>query len=581
VESQSSGQQFGPYEMLRTLARGGMAEVMLAEERGLHGFRRRVVIKRVLPHLADDPEFVAMFLEEARLAALLTHPGIVHIYEFGNHQGSYFLAMEYVEGASLSQILRRLGDRRIPVEHAMKMISSVCEALQYTHALRDEDGKPLGLVHRDVSPQNVLISVHGTVKLADFGIAKATERSSNTRSGTIKGKFPYMAPERLMGAGTDARSDVFAVGVVLFEVLSGRKLYGGDEPGQIVTRILTEPVPRLQEHVPDCPAELDDILARALAKKPEERVASAGELQNLLERAMARAGLFSNAPTLAVFLSEAGVIAPNEMRLVDPTPPRQPVTATSTVVPPSGSPRSDDPLSVDVRFASTLTGVPVADEPARAAPADAPATLPSMLAARAMEAVETPTQTTRTPTSEVLALPMNRRRRSWVVLAVGGIVACLAVAAYSLRESPTPSSEAAPVEPVQRAAAPPGPAREEPAPPATHEDPGSEPPAPVAEEPAPPPPPTVSAPSPPPPAPPADERPRAPREPAATGLVSLDTTPWSRVYFHSRLLGETPLAEVRLPAGRQVLVCVDGQGTRHTVTVVVDPSQVVRRRVAF
>jgi len=279
------------------------------------------------------------------------------------------------------------------------------------------------------------------------------------------------------------------------------------------------------------------------------------------------------------------VLAPNEMRLVDPTPPRQPATSTATVVPPSGSPATDAPLAVDLRFASTLTGIPVADGEAPEPPAAAPATLPILPAAAATHAVENPTQTLQTPTSEVLALPMARRRRSWVILAVAAVAGCIAIAAYTLRESPMHSSEAAPVETPEQATTHEDPGHEQPAPPVTHDAPLAEPAA-AAEEP-------IPAPTPPTPAPaapvatapshaaPADARPHAPREPAATGLVSLDTTPWSRVYFHGRLLGETPLAEVRLPAGRQILVCVDGEDRRHNVTVVVDPNQVVRRRVAF
>ncbi len=599
MEAQSSGLAFGSYRLLRTLARGGMAEVMLAEERGLEGFRRRVVIKRVLPHLADDPEFVAMFLEEARLAALLTHPGIVHIYEFGCHEGSYFLAMEYVEGASLSQILRRLGDRRLPVEHAVKITASVCEALQYTHSLRDDQGKPLGLVHRDVSPQNVLVSVHGTVKLADFGIAKATERSSNTRSGTIKGKFPYMAPERLMGAATDARSDVFAVGVVLFEMLTGRKLYGGDEPGQIVTRILNEPVPRLSEHVPGCPAELDDILARVLAKRPEDRTPTAGQLQMELERATARAGLFSNAPTLAAYLAEMGVVAPNEMRLVDPTPPRQATTSTAPLPGGPGTPASDEAVSVEVRFSTTLTGIPLAEAGTGSSPPPS-AVLSLSSAPPSPASLEAVTVTVRTPTSDVLALPSNRGRRSLWLIAACAVAVGGGIVLYQLRGNVPPSSEAAPSRSAERAPpelqtavarseAPRGEAPPDEAPPRE-----AEPPAPAAPEPmaaAEPPPATarparspVEPPAEPDPSPepaPATEPRRAATQEAATGLVSLDTTPWSRVYFRSRLLGETPLAEVRLPAGRQVLVCVDGQGERHPVAVVVVAGQVTRRRVQF
>src|SRR5688572_513451 len=222
--------RLGPYTLLRRLAVGGMAEIFLARRDGPAGFSKVVALKRILPHLSTLPEFVSMFLDEARLAARLTHPHVVQIYDFGEVEGTYFISMEYVPGEDLLAAIKRAREleRPVPPIVACSILSAVCDGLHYAHELRDEYGKALGIVHRDVTPSNVLISFDGVVKLADFGIAKAEHRSTHTAVGALKGKYAYMSPEQAKGEKLDRRSDLFSLGVAAHELLTGRRLFARD-----------------------------------------------------------------------------------------------------------------------------------------------------------------------------------------------------------------------------------------------------------------------------------------------------------------------------------------------------------------
>src|SRR5579859_624404 len=206
----AEGVPFGPYRLQRRLARGGMAEVFLARHIGVEGFERRVAIKRILPHLSDSEGFRSMFLDEARLAAQLSHPNVVHIYDFGRAGDYDFIAMEFVDGVDIGQLIRRGRKHPVPFELAARILSDVCGALHYAHRITDAGGRPLNLVHRDVSPQNVLVSYDGVVKLVDFGIAKAAFAAGRTRPGVVKGKYAYMSPEQVEGRALDGRSDLFS-----------------------------------------------------------------------------------------------------------------------------------------------------------------------------------------------------------------------------------------------------------------------------------------------------------------------------------------------------------------------------------
>src|SRR6185503_3867344 len=219
--------QFGKYTLLRKLASGGMAEIFLALHRSMAGFEKLVVIKRILPEMNQDRAFIDMLLHEARIAATLSHPNIVQIFDVGQVDGTYFIAMEHIHGEDIRSLVRQMktaGYREFPLEHAIGIVLGMCAGLAYAHEKRDLDSSPLNIVHRDISPQNVVVTFSGDVKVVDFGIAKSDTRNmmEQTKSGKLKGKVPYMSPEQARGERLDARSDIFASGVILFELTTGK-----------------------------------------------------------------------------------------------------------------------------------------------------------------------------------------------------------------------------------------------------------------------------------------------------------------------------------------------------------------------
>src|SRR5215831_8092279 len=260
------GIPFGNYRLLRRLARGGMAEVFLATQKGPEGFERPIAIKRILPHLVEELEFVEMFMDEARLAARLAHPNIAHIYEFGKAADYYFIAMEYVDGPSVADLCRSAHERPVPLEHATRIAAETCAGLHYAHQH--------GVVHRDVSPQNILVSVDGAVKLVDFGIAKATHQMNRTRPGVIKGKFAYMSPEQVEGKPLDGRSDVFNVGIVLYELVTGVPLFRRDDAPSAMRQIRAGQLIPPEQHRPDVDRILSQVIRHALAPHRDARPAS-------------------------------------------------------------------------------------------------------------------------------------------------------------------------------------------------------------------------------------------------------------------------------------------------------------------
>ncbi|MBN8612517.1 MAG: serine/threonine protein kinase, partial [Deltaproteobacteria bacterium] len=275
---------FGKYLLLERVAVGGMAEVWLAKRMDAAGVSELVAVKRILPNLSADGEFVKMFVDEARIAGQLQHPGIVPMHELGRIGQTFYIAMEFVWGRDLLQILRTIksaGDK-ISFAAAAYIGARVCEALHYAHVKLDKSGKPLELVHRDVSPQNVLVSFDGKVKLIDFGIAKATSRTTKTQAGTLKGKVGYMSPEQVRGVPIDARSDLFAVGTLLYEMLTVRPLFARGNNFEAMNRVRDADVPPIAGRVPEIPAALADIVTKALKKDPVDRFASAQDMQRAL-----------------------------------------------------------------------------------------------------------------------------------------------------------------------------------------------------------------------------------------------------------------------------------------------------------
>ncbi len=273
--------RFGKYLLVERLGRGGMAEVWKAKILGPAGFQRTVVVKRILPHLVEDPHFVQMFVSEARLSARLSHANIVHVYELGDVDGEYFICMEYVRGRDVVSVMRAHLMRSVPPPGlAAFVVREVCRALAYAHALTDDDGRPLRLIHRDVSPSNVMLSFDGSVKLLDFGIAKALSEvgENKTQTGTLKGKFGYMSPEQVEGREIDHRTDLFAAGIVLHEILTGRRLFKGQTDIQTIAMVREAKVQPPSTFNPQISPELDRVVMKALARNTEERYQRCDEM---------------------------------------------------------------------------------------------------------------------------------------------------------------------------------------------------------------------------------------------------------------------------------------------------------------
>ncbi len=301
----AAGTRLGRYQIMRRLAVGGMAELYLARQLGDAGYEKVVALKRVLPHLAEEENFVEMFLNEARLAAGLDHSGIAHVLDFGTEAGEHFMALEYVHGRSVLQMLREAaGHGGVPRDVALTIVHEVAGALHYAHERRGANGKPLGLVHRDVSPSNVLASFDGDVKLVDFGIAKATAHTRATQTAAIKGKIAYMAPEQVRGEPVDRRSDVFALSVVLYELCLGRRCFSAPGEFALINRVAEARYARPSTIDPDFPPRLEEIIVRGLSVDSEDRPATARELQVALEDFAQQAGLRVSKVTLARFMEQ-------------------------------------------------------------------------------------------------------------------------------------------------------------------------------------------------------------------------------------------------------------------------------------
>jgi len=281
------------YRVLKRLASGGMAEVFVAESAGIEGFKKQVAIKRVLPALSRKEQFIQMFLDEARLSAHLSHSNVVSVFDIGVGDGTYFIVMEFVDGADLKHVIdhRKKLEVPVPVEEAAFIAAKICQGLSYAHELTTADGRPMNIVHRDITPANVLITKYGEIKIVDFGLAKASSQLAESDAGVIKGKFGYLAPETVMELGVDHRVDVFAVGIILWEMLAGQRLFLGKTDYQTVKLVSDANIPRLSDINPMVPDELERILARGLARDRDARYLTARDFGRDLTKFLYRYGL--------------------------------------------------------------------------------------------------------------------------------------------------------------------------------------------------------------------------------------------------------------------------------------------------
>ncbi len=412
------GLRIGRYELIRRLAVGGMAEIYLARAIGIEGFQKLVVLKRILPQFAGNNGFISMFLDEARLTATLQHPNIAQVYDIGEFQGSYFFTMEFVRGADVRSMLKTalLRDQPIPIEHVVTIILGVAAGLHAAHEKRGLDGTPLDVVHRDVSPSNVLVSYDGAVKLVDFGIAKASQHRNRTQAGTLKGKAAYMSPEQCTGRPLDRRSDIFAMGILLYELACCRRLFVGESEFEIMSKIVHEDVTPPSAEDPTFPAELERILLRALRRDPDERYETAQEMQLDLEEFVRHEKLAVSTVKLGAFMRRmfrermrsqeesiaeqlrTGELALHEDSSLDHTPHSELVV--------------DDPeVEIEVEAASAISGRPLA------------AVHTAMFAAEGSAPI---------PLEE--ARPSARRHRRWPRVIVGVAAAVSALYVLNARE---------------------------------------------------------------------------------------------------------------------------------------------------
>ncbi len=311
------------YRVVEKLESGGMAEVFRAESEGLQGFKKQVAIKRVLPHLSEKKKFISMFLDEARLSAHLSHSNCVQVFDIGVGDNAYFIVMEFVDGANLKSIAESLkkSGHTFPVSAAVYIAIQICNGLSYAHELKDPQGTDLHIVHRDMSPPNVLVTKFGEVKIVDFGLAKANSQLEKSEPGIIKGKFSYLSPEAAMGQDVDPRTDVFAVGIILWELLAGQRLFMGDTDFQTVKKVQQAVIPPISQINENAPPELERILARALARDPDLRYRTARELSRDLTKFMFEfgqpVGNFDIAQLVAGAMKERSKKAPLKGSIID------------------------------------------------------------------------------------------------------------------------------------------------------------------------------------------------------------------------------------------------------------------------
>jgi len=536
----------GRYELIGLLATGGMAEIHLARLAGEAGFEKIVVVKRLLPELVASKAFVAMFLDEGKLVARLDHPNICEVHELGREGAEYFLVMPYLDGVAATELIAqpRDPDRVAQLRVATGVIAQACAGLHHAHELRDADGTAVGLVHRDISPSNLFVTTKGVAKVLDFGIAKVRGATA-TEVGTVKGKTQYMAPEQLLGDELDRRADVFALGIVLYELATHQRLFKRASDYLAARAILEEPIPRADEADPAIPRALADVIAKALARTPAERYASAKELADALDAAMQPHNGVATAPQIAQALVEHHA---------------EELTAQRT------------------RQAKVVSSA-AAKAPAADAPATALASKRALLevAPTGVRGTVTTSSTSAREPGEIVEAqrdgldPSAPRRRRWIILAlvVAAAATLVAVIAWprdkplervtdiAAVRAPLDAAVAAPVPTSAPAAAPEAdaaPATPQVATPAIHHDKPKRPdrhriaaagaqPGGLAVE--------VAA------------------TPPPSGFFSIDAKPYAEIFVDGAPFGQTPLVHKQLPAGKHKLKAVRADGVTKSYDLVV------------
>jgi serine/threonine-protein kinase len=576
-------ERYDRFEILGRIGRGGMAEILLARERSLTGGSRHLVIKRVLPEVRDLDELLHMFLDETRVVMGLSHPNLCQIYEVGEQDGAWYIAMEWVNGVTLGQLLRRAIEVQDIDYGVLARVASQCaEALHYAHTARDAEGELINLVHRDVSPHNVMIAFDGRVKLLDFGIAKSTATTHRTEAGVVKGKICYMAPEQWLSRKLDGRTDVFSLGACLYEALSGRVVFRRESQPEVMKAAISGDVPALSELAPHVPPALAAIAHRALSVKPEQRFQSAREMSEALERFLATWSEPVSAARISdyarrLFRSEVQLgpvlersmrgaqIACSEGLFLPPLPasllglakggasplPPLPFSFSAPPVGPRSSvetSRTDRPWPAEGAFdgqvlterarigAARTVSVPAVDTPV-GTPSQAP-TRRKVSSLR--DLVPVAANVLARPLARTLSLRRSLGARRALAISALSLAAAVALlfGAHNLLDKPEATKVVAQsftVEPTRPAAFP--------APVFTLLPPG----APLTKAP-------TSEPV---------AREVSPVPDQHAGRLSINTRPWSTVYLGKRLLGTTPLADVAVPRGALNLRLVDRDGKVH------------------
>jgi serine/threonine protein kinase len=522
--AESATQIFGKYDIIRRLAIGGMGEIFLTRQIGIAGFDRLVILKRLLPDLASDDVFVQQFLDEARVVATLNHPNIVGIHEVGYWGGSYFIAMEYIHGTSLDELVTetRRAEKRILPQVAAKIIHDAALGLDHAHRARDTQGRPLNIVHRDISPQNIMVREDGVTKVVDFGIAKAANKTVRTNTGTLKGKLQYMASEQIAGEVLDGRCDQFALGVVFWELVTGRHLFRGENAYQTMVLVTENKVPLPTTLVEGFPQPLEDIIMRMLQRDRANRFATCHDVADALR-------LFFDSESKKTGEEQVGeavrALAGKKIDQVtrDLTPSKENFFIALREQPQELS--SADVLGNNARTISESVDSPALARAERRWPKYA-----VLAAAIAVTAVAAPLVWLR-----VAPKPLVVEAPPVVALAAPPVVAA------------APPVVAAPEPPPQKAQAPPPPAQPEHT--ARHAAGGAKKPLALAV---------------------------ATKTVLDDGSLTLQTTPWTQVYVDGDPQGSTPLFKLKLKAGKHVLHLVNEQAgidTTRTVSIAPDANQ--------